>query len=317
MEGIGHAGDLHELAYPGMAHFGLQDGHGAALHARAHLVHGAPLLAKSQRHTDGRADLGLTLDVLGLAGRLDKIRLPGRELVDQLDRLLRRELPVQVDHQLHVRPQRLAQCAHLVDDALLRHGRRVLEGVETAGAEFMGQLHPLRQRGARQARHIGRDAGHALATEQLDQRLAEQLAKQIPHRDVNAGDRIHVVAAKEATHTHQVVQVLLDHHGVARVAADDDRAQHVVDDAGDRVRRNDAVGLAPAHGAIVGRDLHQHRHVGGRVDGSVALADQVASLVNALSRPKRTQVRHVARDGDDEGLDATDQGKAGHGQLWL
>ena len=207
---------------------------------------------------------------------------------------------MQVDHQLHVGAQRLAQRAHLVDDALLRHGRRVLEGIETAGAEFMGQLHPLRQRGTRQARHIGRDGGHALATEQFDQRLAEQLAKQIPHRDVDAGDRIHVIAAEETAHAHQVVQVLLDHHGVARVAADDDRAQHVIDDAGDRVRRHDAVGLAPAHSAIVGRDLHQHRHVGGRVDGAVALADQVAALIDALSRPERTQVRHITRDGDDE-----------------
>ena len=164
----------------------------------------------------------------------------------------------------------------------------------------MGQLHPLRKRGTRQARHIGRDGAHALATEQFDQRLAEQLAKQIPHRDVDAGDRIHVIAAEETAHAHQVVQVLLDHHGVARVAADDDRAQHVIDDAGDRVRRHDAVGLAPAHSAIVGRDLHQHRHVGGRVDGAVALADQVAALIDALSRPERTQVRHITRDGDDE-----------------
>ena len=300
VKGIGHAADLHELADAGVPHLGLDDRHAAPLQARPHLEYGTPLFAQRQRHLDGRTDLRLAFDVFRLAGSLDKIRLVGGELVDQLDRLLRGELPVQVDHEFDVRAQTLAQHPHLAHDALLRHRCSVLERIKSTRTEFAGQFQPLVERGARQARHIDRDLRHALPAQQFDDRLANQLAEQVPHRDVHAGNGVDVIATEKATHPHQVIQVLLDYHGVARVAPHDDRPQHVVDDAGDGVRGDDAVGFAPAHRAIVGSDLYQHRHVAAGVDRAVALANQVTARVDRFTGPERPEVRGIARNRDDE-----------------
>ena len=238
-------------------------------------------------------------------------------MTDQLNRFLSAELPVQIDHQFDARAKPFAQNPHLIDDTFMRNRCSVLEGIKTARFEVVCHLQACLQRGGRQARHIDRNRFHPLAAQQFDQRLIHQLAEQIPNGNVNAGNRIHVVAAKKTTHAHHVVQVFLNHHRITRVASDRHRSQYIVNDAGDGIRRHDAVGFTPADGAVFCGDLDQHRHVRVRVDGPIALADQVAAAVDGLAGAQRPEVRRLPGDGDDESFNAADFGEIVHGVVSL
>src|SRR3712207_8326635 len=83
------------------------------------------------------------------------------------------------------------------------------------------------------------------AAQEARQGLLRALAEQVPDGDVDAREAVDVVSAEEAAHPHEVVEILVDHHRLARIAPDHDRAEHLVDDRLHGLGRNDAVGFAP------------------------------------------------------------------------
>src|SRR5439155_15555507 len=126
-------------------------------------------------------------------------------------------------------------------------------------------------------------------------------------RYVHAGERVGENPAPVPAHTHERVELCPERGDVVGLASDDPRREHVLYDRDDRLGRDDAVGLAPAHHAVRGRDFHQHRSIEHRIDRPVAGADEIAALVDALARAERTEVRHLARQRDDNGLDRADR----------
>ena len=80
---IGQASDLHEPADAGMPHLGLDNRHGEPFQARAHFVHGAPLVSQRQSDPDAGTHMHLAFDIFRLARCLDKIGGVGCEPVDQ------------------------------------------------------------------------------------------------------------------------------------------------------------------------------------------------------------------------------------------
>ena len=189
--------------------------------ARAVLVHRAPLLAQRDRHARRRGDAAPAL-------RCPRARTAPRRNTDgtaparSISAIASAggEFPVQVDHQLRVRPERFAQRAHLGVDAVVRDGRGVLERVEAARRELVARARPCSASVApgRPDTYAG-IASVRWPPSSFDDGLADELAEQVPQRDVDAGDRVDVVAAEEAAHAHQVVEILLDHDDVARIAA--------------------------------------------------------------------------------------------------
>ena len=311
VEGLGQAADLHELGHAGVRHLGLDDGHGAALEARQRLVDAVPLLAQRHRHARLRAHARLALQVLGGAGGLDEQRVVRGQALAERERLRGVELPVQVHHQPRLRAEGGAQRGHLLGDALVRDDGGELDGIVAARVQRLGHAHALGQRGPGQARGIGRDARVPPPAQQLRQRQAGQAAVQVPHGDVQRGQRVAPEPARAVAHAHEVVQVFMDDRGLARVAPEQLRAEHVGDDLGDGARGDDAVGLAPADAAVAGGDADDDRAVHRRVEGAVAGAHDVAARHGPVPGRGRAEVGHVTRQRDDVGVDGGDAG-GGH-----
>ena len=180
VEGVRHARDLHELRDAGVAHLRLRDRHGAALEPRPILPDGAQLLAERDGNARLRGDLRLSLEILGRARCLDEIRPVRRQRIDELERLGGRELPVQVDHEPGRGTERLAQCAHLLDDALRRHRGRVLERVEPLRREALRDLDLVAQRRAGESGHVGRDRSPCAARRGASRRAGRRACRRDP-----------------------------------------------------------------------------------------------------------------------------------------
>ena len=308
-----HTSDMQELADTGVAHLRLDDRHAAALEARAVFKAGAPLLAERQGAADAARDKRLPVDVLWLAGRLSEVKVVRLELANDADCLAGRELPVQVDHQVDVGADGLTQRRHLGDDVLFGHRGRELDPAVALADPLNREVAALRQCRLRQARHIGRECGMAGPAEQAGQGTTDSLAEQVPDRDVDTREAVDIVTAEEPAYAHEIIEILMDHDWVGWIATDDGRPEHVVDDRLHGLRRNDPVGFAPSDQTAFAGDLHQHGHVGRRIDRAVALADQIALGVDRLALLEGAEIGHVAGDRDNEGLDPDDGVKSRHG----
>ncbi len=93
--------------------------------------------------------------------------------------------------------------------------------------------------------------------EQPPHRHAERLAREVPQREVDAGEGEHAEAAAAPDHHHalQAVDVRFEPRGVL---ADEEGAELLVDHVAHRERRAVREGLAPAREAAVRVDADEH-----------------------------------------------------------
>ena len=304
----GERGDREELRDARVPHLWLDDRELRARQAHPRLVHAVPFLARGHRQAAFRRDARERVDVLGRAGRLDEPGARRRDTAGHRQRLADRILPVQIDGEVRVRAQRLAQRGHFGGDALVRHRRRVLERAKAAIAPFGGERDALGERRLRQPGDVRGHLRHARSAGQRCERDARLLRREVPQRDVDGGERVAVVAAGRAAHAHEVVQVVVDRRRVARIVPLDDRDQHVAQDRERGPRRDDAVGLAPADRAVGGLGAHDHRHVRGRIDRAVAATYDVALAVDGLAGPEGTEIGDVPRQRDRVRFDRSNRG---------
>src|SRR5207342_2418249 len=105
------------------------------------------------------------------------------------------------------------------------NGRGVLERIEAAGSEVARERHLVGERRAGKSRDVRWNRVSAMTAQELRDRLADDLAEEIPKRNVDARDGVDVEAAEVSAHAHEVVQVFLDRDGVARIASGHLRAE--------------------------------------------------------------------------------------------
>ena len=98
----------------------------------------------------------------------------------------------------------------------------------------------------------------------------------------------------------------MDDDRIRRVAPDDDRPEDIIDNGLRRLRRHDTVALSPSNAPALAGDLDEQGHIRRRIDRAVALANQIAAFVDALSFLQGAKIWHLSRNGDDEGFDLDD-----------
>ena len=144
----------------------------------------------------------------------------------------------------------------------------------------------------------------------MDGRQPDELAGEVPERDVDAGNRFELVAGDVAPGAHAAVHPLPVPFDGERVLADEQRREDVLDHGGRGARPERRVTLAPPDGAVLGGDLDEAGLGLRRVDADVAVADlgQGAPLlrggVGRRSEAGPSDVIFVAHD--DERLDGGD-----------
>ncbi len=152
----------------------------ARLEARPVFEHRAPLLAERERPADGARHLRLALHVLGRAGRLGEVEIVLLQPADDADRFAGGELPVQVDAEVDVRADRLAQRRHLLHDAVVRHRGGELDGPEALAHPLHREVAALLQGRLGQSRDIGGQGVVAASAEQGADGQVRRLAEQVP-----------------------------------------------------------------------------------------------------------------------------------------
>ena len=232
---------------------------------------------------DAAGNAHLPFQVFRLAGRFGEIEVVGFEPADEADGLGGFELPVQIDHDVGLGAERLAQCRHFLDDALVGNGRGELDAAKALADPFDGKVAPFLERCARQARDIGRNGRVPAPAEQARYRHAEILAGEVPERDVERAVAHVVVGAQLA------LQVVVDLLAAFRVAAEQVRGEH--DALGHRCGRADPVGHVFAGQAVVGPDAHR---VAARLDLAALLVDPVGDALGAVLG--QAEVRHLIRE---------------------
>src|SRR5215469_8048849 len=231
---------------------------------------------------DGRVervgDAGAAVDIVGGDRLLDPEQLIGRHLAAHLDREGRAPGAIDIDHQLSLRPERLAYRGDAREVlgrvglaeidiagqlAQMRAGRRVAADLHLHAFEATGAV-ALRLAGdavdplpllVKTAAGIGLDAVAARSQQLVDRELRD-LAGDVPQRDVDAADRVEDEAAPAVLpgpDEHALPQPF-DHQ---RVLADERGFQVLLDHCGGDAAADP--GLADADNAVIRLDLDQHR----------------------------------------------------------
>ena len=190
---------------------------------------------------------------------------------------------VRIAHQADVGPQRLARrlhACHRIAHRAVDHADPHLHRLEAAARHVVRQLAADAGRVRPAARGIGRHALGLAPAQQPPDRRAQRLAQQVPQRHVDAADRRHrdAAPAQDGEHmgvaqrvviAHAVVEHFPQAVDVARVFANKNRRELVVDQRGQAVvvaRAADLLlGLAIADQAAGGLDAHD-----GGVEGTDA-----------------------------------------------
>ena len=215
---------------------------------------------------------------LGLAGmivRRHRLLEPGDivrlELPGELDGGRDLERAVRVDHQLDAGPEPTAGRLHPAH-ALGDREPVVADHAHLGGGETLGRV----ARKLRLGLVAGRPAAAGIAphraahrTKRLVERNAERLRLHVPHRDVDAGNRLHDDAAASAfiglrhptlerrRAARAVVHLLVDALGEHRLLADDLRRELVRDDGRDDRRAPER--RTDAREPAVGLDTNERR----------------------------------------------------------
>ncbi len=103
---------------------------------------------------------------------------------------------------------------------------------------------------------VGVDLRARGTAEQLGERLSRALAREVPERDVEAADREDgdAVAAEEMQ---RLLELMVETHDVAGIAAERHRRHHAVERGLDRGLTVVGEGIAPAHEPVRSLDPHQ------------------------------------------------------------
>ena len=212
-------------------------------------------------------------------------------------------VPAAVDHDHLLGPEALAHPADVLDVAVVLVAEpRVaalaeadLDAVHPGRDPLLGLLdHPADVLVVGVARGDRRQLLVDRAAQELDDRHAQQLALDVPERHVDRGDGVARDPAAVAVPPLLVAERVPDRDVVERVLADDPLGHALDDGLGREVRlRELGDGLAPAHDAVVGRDLDQA---------------QVAERVEVV------RLRVADRDGLDR-LDLAHEGRAPFGTI--
>jgi hypothetical protein len=215
------------------------------------------------------ADLRQRLDVLRLTRLLEPIRLKLRERIGEIDGMHRRQAPVNLDENIDIRADSVANRACDFDsapDVILRNvgppragdgikfqrGKSALEHLFRAAGIVLGQLHFVAP-----AVRVDANARTAGTAEEIVDRLLGDLTGDVPQRLLDAGRG--AIEFQRAPSLRIVIERdLQDVTDVERVAADEIAAE-LLDLRGDgTVAVVLAVGLAPSDDPGIGHDPHEH-----------------------------------------------------------
>ena len=222
---------------------------------------------------DGNAapapDVGERLDILGLTGLLEPVGLEFRQRVSQVDGVHRRQTPMNIEQDVDVRTDRVADCAqHLrrTPDVVLGNERspRARNGIELQRGEAALQdgfcstsiifrlLHLVAP-----AVRIDADAGAAGAADEVVDRLLRGFADNVPQGLLDAGGR--AMELERAAPLGVVVKRDLQEVAQLEGVAPDEITAELLDLRGDgAVAIVLAVRLAPADDPGIGRDAHEN-----------------------------------------------------------
>src|SRR5260221_9266341 len=227
------------------------------------------LLAIRDQARGFRTKVGVALGVPGAERLLDPVQAV---LIERLDAPDRRHdvpfhVPTAVDHDHLIGPEALAHPADVLDVPVVLVPKpgvaplpeADLEAMHAGRDPLLGLLHhppDVFVMGM-----AGRHRWQLLvdgAAQQLDNRNAQELALDVPQRDVDRGHGVARDPTVVAVPPHLVSERVPDRDVVERILADHPLG-HAFDDRFDREVRLGKLGdrLAPADNAIVGRDLDQ------------------------------------------------------------
>ncbi|SQC39956.1 Uncharacterised protein [Clostridium sporogenes] len=237
----------------------LHDRHGLAVEQLLEAVQREFVLAAGDRDARQPVQLRVAVEVVRDHRFFQPARLVFLELRQDALRIFEGPAHVALEHQVVVVADHLADRRdrfQVLDHALLPVRGPVAEAhLERAEAFLQVLLRFLLHRlqvGAIELRVVAGNLFLGAAAEQLEDRLADALAEDVPDRDVDRRDRRHadaLAAPGMGRAVHPLVQVLV----VPRVLADHERREVLVDDGLRDLRRERDV--AEADDAVVGSDF--------------------------------------------------------------
>ena len=131
-----------------------------------------------------------------------------------------------------------------------------LDRREAASREDGGDAPDLRRRRVPEHARVRAHARLGAAAEQLPDWRADDLAGEIPERQIDPGDREHAEAAPPPDHE-RALQAVEQAFDPRRVLADQHRRECLVDDVAHRERRPIRERLAPAREPAIRVDTHE------------------------------------------------------------
>ena len=304
VECVGDRGDREALGDARATDVGLRESDGAAGEPVGEFEAAAHRLADRDRGGERARQVTVALHIFGSQRRLEEPGLPVVELPAECPRLAEPVRPVRVERDVEVG----------VDAADSVVGGEVgadvdaevqLDAAYTALDELGRLLRALDVIDAADPRDVGRQHLVEAAAGELGHREAGGVTPEVPQCDVDGGHGVGLVTGEVTALAHRLGHAVPERAHRARVLADDERGEQVVDDRGRHDGGDRRQCLAPAHQTFVGLDLHEQGLVAGGVQAPPGRTDHVAAVVDRGVAGVGV-VRLLLRQVEGEGLDARD-----------
>ncbi len=131
------------------------------------------------------------------------------------------------------------------------------------------------------------------------------MAPEVPERDVDGGHGVGLVPGEVSALAHRLGHAVPQRAHRARILAEDERGEQVVDDGRGDDGGHGGEGFAPADQTLIGLDLDEQRLVAGGVQAPPRRTDDVPAVIHGGVAGVRV-VRILLRQVEGEGLDARD-----------
>ena len=222
----------------------------------AKLIRGAGILAGGERDATRRLHAGERAEILRRPHRLlqkqRRVRPAGNRESNGIGGIHR---TIHVHHQRHVGTDGLARGSNRVDCGLMQ-----LDGGIALRQRLLAFARDLLRITDRQQARIGRNGGTPPGAEQIAQRLAFNLCREVPQRDIEPGhgEHRHTVATEQMQLLLKPIHESRNGGGIRYRLPNGARRDHLLDRGDDRVRTGIGEGIAPAGQSGVGDNFDQH-----------------------------------------------------------